>query len=90
MAFTKHGTETPFAHSVFPKMKVDFKKQNVRTFENFMSPLDSPRLIFCDLWRNYAYRMQDARLKKNHCLIVTTLVTPYVRRGASCIAFIFF
>ena len=47
-------------------MKVDFKKQNVRTFENFMSPRDSLRLIFCVLWRNYAYRAQDARLKKNH------------------------
>ena len=46
-------------------MKVDFKKQNVHTFENFMSPWDSPRLIFCVLWRNYAYRTQDARLKKS-------------------------
>ena len=46
-------------------MKVDFKKQNVRTFEIFMSPRDSPRLIFCVLWRNYAYRTQDARLKKS-------------------------
>ena len=27
-------------------MKVDFKKQNVCTFENFMSPRDSPRLVF--------------------------------------------
>ena len=46
-------------------MKVDFKKQNVCTFENFMSPRDSPRLTFCVLWRNYAYRTQDARLKKS-------------------------
>ena len=49
----------------FPKMEVDFKKQNVRTFENFMSPWDSPRLIFCILWWNYAYRTQDSRLKKS-------------------------
>ena len=27
--------ETPLAHSLFPKMKVDLRKQNVRTFENF-------------------------------------------------------
>ena len=27
--------ETLLAHSLFPKMKVDFKKQNVRTFEIF-------------------------------------------------------
>ena len=65
LAFTKYCTETPLAHSLFPKMKVDFKKQNVRTFEDFMSPRDSPRLIFCVLWRNYAYRTQDACLKKS-------------------------
>ena len=35
-----------------------------------MSQLDSPRLIFCVLWRNYAYRIQDARLKKS-LLILT-------------------
>ena len=27
--------ETPLVHSLFPKMKVDFKKQNVRTLEIF-------------------------------------------------------
>ena len=27
--------ETPLAHSLFPKMKVDFKKQNIRTFKIF-------------------------------------------------------
>ena len=73
LAFTKHGTEIPLAHALFSKMKVDFKKQNVRTFENFMSPRDSPRLIFCVLWRNYAYRTQDARLKKITVLLILSL-----------------
>ena len=65
IGFYQTRNETPLAHSLFPKMKVDFKKQNMRTFENFMSPRDSLRLIFCVLWRNYAYRTQDARLKKS-------------------------
>ena len=69
LAFTKYCTGTPLAHSLFPKMKVDFKKQNVCTFENFTSPRDSPRLIFCVLWRNYAYRTQDACLKKSLLII---------------------
>ena len=30
-----------------------------------MSPWDSPRVIFCVLWQNYAYRTQDAHLKKS-------------------------
>ena len=76
MAFTKHGTETPLAHSLFPEMKVDFKKQTVRTFENFMSPRDSPRLIFCVLWRNYAYRTQDTRLKKSLTQVLYTSAKP--------------
>ena len=33
--FTKHCTETPLVHSLFPKMKVDFKKQNILSFEIF-------------------------------------------------------
>ena len=52
IGFYQHGTETPLVQSLFPKKKVDFifKKQNMRTFENFMSPWDSPGLIFCVLW----------------------------------------
>ena len=56
-------------------MKVDFKKQNVCTFEIFKSPRDSPRLIFCVLWRNYAYRTQDARLKKSVGMVYLDLAT---------------
>ena len=71
LAFTKYCSETPLAHSLFPKMKVDFKKQS-KTYVHsrfFMSPQDSPRLIFCILWLNYAYRTQDAHLKKSECFL---------------------
>ena len=60
LAFTKYCMKHR-SRICFPKMKVVVKKQNIRTFEstglaeaNFLRPL-----------QNYAYRTQDARLKKS-------------------------
>ena len=47
--------ETLLGHSLFPKMKVDFKKQIVHTFEIFYESTGLTEAnFFCVLWRNYA------------------------------------
>ena len=64
--FTKYCTETPLAHSLFTKIKVDFKKQNVRTFEIFYESHGLTEVNFlCSLVK---LCVQDAHLKKHWTL----------------------
>ena len=66
------------AHSLFPKMKVDFKKQNVRTFEIFY---ESTGLTEANFLRPLAKLcIQDAHLKKSlhvNILVSTDFVFVY-------------